>query len=319
MNWISLMLRARQPCVVAGLDMARCAFQFVSPAIRLTAERPDGTVVAPGDVIAAMKGPARGLLTGEWTARVESAGRRDVTLVAQTRTRPREQVPDLTLCAALLKKPHFDLVLEKATELGVRRIQPLLTRRLRQSKAQNEATARNVLSFAAGERAKPFPTVAPVMLHGPDLAATLWPRTPQAPRPEPARPRRGIDVSGLVNRMLTAAGLRKWLSPLAGTRRHSLRRTAELPRTGFAASVLGNWAVVHFGWIVRGLPHSREVGGALHGRRPANSAERHRRRLLRRRLRLAHHPLQRRGGALLSAAGGRDARPRDVGGVSPRP
>jgi poly(hydroxyalkanoate) depolymerase family esterase len=82
-----------------------------------------------------------------------------------------------------------------------------LTRRLRQSKAQNEATARNVLSFAAGERAKPFPTVAPVMLQGPDLATTLWPRTP--PRPEPAGPRRGFDVSGLVNRVLTATGLRK--------------------------------------------------------------------------------------------------------------
>ena len=42
---------------------------------------------------------------------------------------PREQVPDFTLCAALLKKPNFDLVLEKATELGVDRIVPVLTRR----------------------------------------------------------------------------------------------------------------------------------------------------------------------------------------------
>jgi poly(3-hydroxybutyrate) depolymerase len=84
-----------------------------------------------------------------------------------------------------------------------------LTRRLRPSKAQNEATARNVLSFAAGERAKPFPAVAPVTLQGPDLATTLWPRTPPAPRSEPAGPRRGFDVSGLVNRVLTATGLRK--------------------------------------------------------------------------------------------------------------
>jgi nicotinate-nucleotide pyrophosphorylase (carboxylating) len=60
--------RARQPGVVAGLDIARSAFQLVNPAIRLTAERPDGSVVAPGDVIAAIEGPARGLLTGERTA-----------------------------------------------------------------------------------------------------------------------------------------------------------------------------------------------------------------------------------------------------------
>lgn len=68
-------------------------------------------------------------LTGEWTARVASVGKREVVAVPETRTRTREQVPDFTLCAALLKKPSFDLVLEKATELGVRRIQPVLTRR----------------------------------------------------------------------------------------------------------------------------------------------------------------------------------------------
>jgi nicotinate-nucleotide pyrophosphorylase (carboxylating) len=63
-----LVLRARQPGVVAGLDIARCAFQLVNPSIGLTVERPDGSVVAPGDVIATVKGPARGLLTGERTA-----------------------------------------------------------------------------------------------------------------------------------------------------------------------------------------------------------------------------------------------------------
>ena len=65
---VSLLLRARQPGVVAGLDIARCAFQLVNPAIQLTAKRPDGSAVAPGDVIAAIEGPARGLLTGERTA-----------------------------------------------------------------------------------------------------------------------------------------------------------------------------------------------------------------------------------------------------------
>src|SRR4051794_25209239 len=64
----SLGLRARQPGGAAALDTARCALQLVNPAIRLTAERPDGSVVVPGDVIAAIEGPARGLLTGERTA-----------------------------------------------------------------------------------------------------------------------------------------------------------------------------------------------------------------------------------------------------------
>lgn len=64
----SLLLRARQPGVVAGLDIAHCVFQLIDPAIRLAAECPDGSVVAAGDVIAAIEGPARGLLTGERTA-----------------------------------------------------------------------------------------------------------------------------------------------------------------------------------------------------------------------------------------------------------
>ncbi|MGL4285132.1 MAG: carboxylating nicotinate-nucleotide diphosphorylase [Phreatobacter sp.] len=64
----SLVLRARQPGVVAGLDLARTAFQLVSPDIGLNAQRPDGSVVMPGDVIAEIEGPARALLTGERTA-----------------------------------------------------------------------------------------------------------------------------------------------------------------------------------------------------------------------------------------------------------
>jgi nicotinate-nucleotide pyrophosphorylase (carboxylating) len=64
----ALVLRARQPGVVAGLDIARCAFQMISPAITMTTERPDGSVVEPGEIIASIDGPARGLLTGERTA-----------------------------------------------------------------------------------------------------------------------------------------------------------------------------------------------------------------------------------------------------------
>lgn len=63
-----LVMRARQPGVIAGLDIARCVFQMVSPATSLRAERPDGSAVEPGQVIAAIDGPARSLLTAERTA-----------------------------------------------------------------------------------------------------------------------------------------------------------------------------------------------------------------------------------------------------------
>ena len=63
-----LVMRARQPGVVAGLDVARCAFQMVSPEITFDTERGDGSRVEPGQTIAAIEGPARALLTAERTA-----------------------------------------------------------------------------------------------------------------------------------------------------------------------------------------------------------------------------------------------------------
>ena len=86
--------------------------------------------------------------TGEWAAQVVSADKREVTLTAEVLLRPREPVPDFTLYAALLKKDRFDLVLEKACELGVRRIQPVLTRRCVADKL-NLDRARAVLVEAA--------------------------------------------------------------------------------------------------------------------------------------------------------------------------
>lgn len=61
-------LVARQPGVVAGLAAAATAFRLVDPSIELVIERPDGTPLAPGDRIATIAGPARGMLTAERVA-----------------------------------------------------------------------------------------------------------------------------------------------------------------------------------------------------------------------------------------------------------
>ena len=92
-------------------------------------------------------------LTGEWAARVVATGKRDLSLQPVERLRPREEVPDLWLCAALLKKDRFDLVLEKATELGVRRIQPVLARRCVADKLNLER-ARTLVTEAAEQCAR---------------------------------------------------------------------------------------------------------------------------------------------------------------------
>lgn len=67
--------------------------------------------------------------SGEWLGVAASVGKRDVTLDVTAMLRPRETVPDLWLCAAPIKKARNDYALEKACELGVDRIVPVLTRR----------------------------------------------------------------------------------------------------------------------------------------------------------------------------------------------
>ncbi|KWV90595.1 16S rRNA (uracil(1498)-N(3))-methyltransferase [Erythrobacter sp. YT30] len=112
-------------------------------------------------------------ITGEWAARVGDAGKRSVRLEIAEHLRPRESVPDLWLCPALLKKDRFDLVLEKATELGAARIQPVITRRCVADKL-NLDRARTITTEAAEQCAR---TALPELASPIKLEALLrdWP------------------------------------------------------------------------------------------------------------------------------------------------
>jgi 16S rRNA (uracil1498-N3)-methyltransferase len=122
----------------------------------------------PGDVVILCDD-----VTGEWAARVAEIGKREVMLEAAERLREREAVPDLWLCPALLKKDRFDLVLEKATELGAARIQPVLTRRCVADKL-NAERARAITIEAAEQCARTALTqlAEPVKL---DALLAQWP------------------------------------------------------------------------------------------------------------------------------------------------
>jgi 16S rRNA (uracil1498-N3)-methyltransferase len=80
--------------------------------------------VQPGDTIILCDN-----LTGEWAARIEQVEKRRISAVQIEKLRDRETPPDFWLCPALLKKDRFDWVLEKATELGVAELRPMVTRR----------------------------------------------------------------------------------------------------------------------------------------------------------------------------------------------
>ena len=126
--------------------------------------------VAPGDAVILCDD-----VTGEWAARVAEVTKREVLLAVAEHLRPRESVPDLWLCPALLKKDRFDLVLEKATELGAAAIRPVLTRRCVADKLNGER-ARSLVIEAAEQCAR---TALPDLAEPVKLAALLadWPET----------------------------------------------------------------------------------------------------------------------------------------------
>jgi len=64
-----------------------------------------------------------------YTCSVESADNGCIVARVISRESAWHDFPDLTLCCSLLKGGHFDLVIQKAVELGVRRIFPVISER----------------------------------------------------------------------------------------------------------------------------------------------------------------------------------------------
>lgn len=125
--------------------------------VRLYVEQP----LAPGQAVALSgdqahylfsvmrlaKGAAVSLFNGrdgEWRAEVAEAGKRGGVLVCECQTKPLLMPPDLWLIFAPIKKARTDFIVEKAVELGARRILPVQTRhtnseRIRQDRLQAHA------------------------------------------------------------------------------------------------------------------------------------------------------------------------------------
>ena len=129
-----------------------------------------GTVMrrAAGDTVCLFNGR-----DGEWAARISQARRGAANFVVGQMLRPQAAEPDLWLVFALLKRDATDLVIQKATELGVAAIWPVLTAR---TNAQRVNLARfHAIATEAAEQSERLtvPTV-----HEPrPLAALLasWP------------------------------------------------------------------------------------------------------------------------------------------------
>ncbi len=134
--------------------------------------------------------------TGEWLAEIAEAGKKRVTLTVGERLRERERVPDLWLVFAPIKRGRIDWLVEKATELGVARLVPVLTRRTIVERLNMDRLRAHTIEAAEQcERAALPELAAPVKL---DALLRDWPAgralyfadegggEPLAPAPGPA-------------------------------------------------------------------------------------------------------------------------------------
>lgn len=80
--------------------------------------------LGPGDEVMLFDGQH-----GEWHARITAASKKAMQVHAITQVREQETVPDVTLAFAPVKKGKVDFLIQKAVELGVRTLQPVVTER----------------------------------------------------------------------------------------------------------------------------------------------------------------------------------------------
>jgi 16S rRNA (uracil1498-N3)-methyltransferase len=85
---------------------------------------------------------------GEWRARLADVGKRRCALECVQLTRAQTKAPDLHYLFAPLKHARLDYMVQKATEMGASRLQPVLTRHTIAARVNGERMRANVIEAA---------------------------------------------------------------------------------------------------------------------------------------------------------------------------
>lgn len=101
--------------------------------------------------------------SGEYLATVTTVGKRNLMLTVETKLREREPVPDLWLCQALVKKDRLDWIAEKACELGVSRLVPILASRCIVDKVKDDRLRTQMIEAAEQCERTALPEIAPLV------------------------------------------------------------------------------------------------------------------------------------------------------------
>lgn len=117
-----------------------------------------GTVMRakPGEAVALFNGR-----DGEWRAEITEVAKKRATLLVQASLRPQgPPPPDLWLLFAPLKKDATDMVVQKAVELGVTRLQPVMTERTNAARFNTDRARANAIEAAEQCERLTLPEVA---------------------------------------------------------------------------------------------------------------------------------------------------------------
>src|SRR6187397_1040954 len=124
----------------------------------------------PGDALTLFDGQV-----GEWSARIDAMGKRDVRVVVLAHHAVERELPfSVTIALAMPSADRMDFVVEKATELGAAAFVPLLTERsvlrLASERAEKRRAHWQAVAVAACEQCgrNRVPTIHPV------LSFTAW-------------------------------------------------------------------------------------------------------------------------------------------------
>jgi 16S rRNA (uracil1498-N3)-methyltransferase len=125
---------------------------------------------------------------GEWRACISAKSKRGMSIIVESLLREARTTPDLDLLFAPVKRHATDLIVEKATELGVRRIRPVVTQRTIAETVRVDRLAS--IAREAAEQTERFD--APEIVEAISLARALdgW---------DPSRPLVYADESGDEN------------------------------------------------------------------------------------------------------------------------
>lgn len=110
---------------------------------------------------------------GEWRARVERPSKRRFSLVVGEQVRGQDGGPDIHYLFAPLKRARLDYIVQKAVELGVARLTPVLTRHTVAERVNLERMRANAIEAAEQCGILRLPEISPPVQLGHALAA--WP------------------------------------------------------------------------------------------------------------------------------------------------